>query len=135
MSMDRAGVILCAAEEKHFISLMMWLQNHHNVSCVNMLSNWNVIDVLSSEADTSTTELLRDRLDDLIKHTGASLIAVVDYRSGMKDQGGPMSNRERLNAALQRAQSWFPDLTVIGLSVDDRFRVLSEVPYDRRLSG
>jgi hypothetical protein len=132
--MDRVGVILCAGEEKLFISLMMWLQSHHNVSCVKMISYRNVINILADEADTPSHELLHARLDDLITRTGASHIVVVDSRSGTHGQGLQIENRERISAARQRTQSWFPDLTVVGLSIDDRYRFLSDTP-DTRLSA
>ena len=135
MSMDSVGVILGAGEETMLISLMMKLQNHHDVSYVKMISYWNVIDVLADETDSPARELLRDRLDDLITSTGASLIVVVDSRSGIHNQEGSMRNRERLSAARKRAQSWFPDLTVIGLSIDDRCRFLSDSPDTRLRAG
>ena len=99
---DRTGVMLCGTEEKHVIPLMVWLQTHHNVSCVNMISYRDVVSVLADETDTSMSELLRAQLDDLIAHTGVSVIAVVDYR--LDGRGGLMRNRERMNAALLRAQ-------------------------------
>jgi len=133
--MDRVGVILCAVEDKLFIPLMMWLQSHHDISFVRIISYRNVIDVLTDETNSPTNELLHSRLDDVIEHTGASLVAVVDSRSGIHDQEGSLRNRERLSAAIRRAQSWFPDLTVIGLSVDDRCRILSESPEYRRRAG
>ena len=135
MNMGGAGVILSDMEEKHVVTLMMWLQNHHNVSYVSMISYRDVVDVLADTANISTNELLYDRLDDLVTHTGASLIVVVDFRSAMKDKEKPIRNRERLIAARQQAQAWFPDLTVIGLSVDERFRILSEPPDDHLRAG
>lgn len=132
--MGSVGIIVCAGEEKLFISLMLWLQSHHNVSCMKMISYRNVINILAGEADTPACELLHARLDDLIMRTGASHIVVVDSLSGAHDQVLQIENRERISFARQRAQSWFPDLTVVGLSIDDRYRFLSDTP-DTRLSA
>lgn len=133
--MNRVGVILCDGEEKLFVSLMLWLQNHYGISCVKMISYRDVIDVLADETDTPSRELLRARLDDLTARTGASYIIVVDSRSGVDDQGLWMENRERLSDARRRAQSWFPDLTVIGLSIDDRYRFQTDTPDTQLRAG
>jgi len=132
---EKAGVVLCAAEEKFYISLMMWLQTHHNVSYVNMFPCRDLIDILSGESDASTGEGIRDRLRELVSQNSASLIAVVDSRANTGDRKFEATENHRLNVVRERAQSWFPDLTVIGLSIDERFLVMSELPRDHHQAG
>jgi carbonic anhydrase len=104
------------------IPVITFLKERYNVDYVDMVSEPGPNRILADATDQPTVESIIRRVKISVEKHQSSTIAVVGHYDCAGNPSTDAEQSEHTAAAVSSIQKEFPDLTVVGLWVDDQWQ-------------
>ncbi len=108
------------------VPVAQYLQDRFNVDYVDVVSEAGPNAALATGAESAVIASIERRVRISVEHHRSVGIAIVGHHDCAGNPSPELEQRQHTMAAVRRLQSWFKQVPVIGLWVDDKWEV-SEV--------
>ena len=105
------------------IPVIEWLRNEYGVNYVDMITEPAPNKMLSKSDENSITKSIKRRIEISVNKHASKLVAIVGHYDCA---GNPVEENTQLKqilSAVKSVKSWNFDVTIIGLWVDENWKV------------